>query len=108
MTVYMTQFSYTAEAFAALAKNPEDRSAPVKALVESLGGRFIGMWYSFGDYDGVILTEAPDNGTAATAVIAATLGGHIKDIKTTVLLTIDEAMSATGRAGNIVYRAPEG
>jgi uncharacterized protein with GYD domain len=108
MTVYMTQFSYTAEASAALAENPEDRSVPVKALAESVGGRLIGLWYSFGEYDGFIFFEAPDTVAAATAVVAAGLGGQLKGTKTTVLLTVDEAMSAMGRAGKLVYKAPEG
>ena len=108
MTVYMTHFTYTAETAKSLAKNPEDRSKPLKALVESLGGKLIGMWYMFGEYDGIVIYEAPDNVTAATAVFAANLGGGNSATKTTVLLTIDEAMSAISRAGNIVYKAPKG
>ena len=30
MALYMTQFAYTAEAWAALAKNPQDRSIPLR------------------------------------------------------------------------------
>lgn len=37
MALYMTQFRYTSEAWAALARNPEDRSAAVSALAESMG-----------------------------------------------------------------------
>jgi len=44
MALYMTQFSYTPEAWAALMKKPEDRSVPLKALFEKLGGRLIGMY----------------------------------------------------------------
>ena len=108
MTVYMTHFSYTAEAAKALAQNPEDRSIPLKALAESLGGKLIGFWYMFGEYDGVVIYEAPDNVTAATAVMAANLGGANSATKTTVLFTVDEAMSAMGRASDIVFRAPQG
>jgi hypothetical protein len=39
MPLYVTQYSLTTEAWAALAKNPEDRSIPVKALFEKIGGR---------------------------------------------------------------------
>jgi hypothetical protein len=38
MPLYMTQFAYTPEAWAALVDNPEDRSAPVREVVESMGG----------------------------------------------------------------------
>jgi len=30
MALYMAQFAYTAEAWAALAKNPQDRSIPLR------------------------------------------------------------------------------
>lgn len=55
MPTYMTQFSHTHDAVLRLAKNPEDRSVPVRALAEKLGGRFIGMYYSTGDYDGLVI-----------------------------------------------------
>jgi hypothetical protein len=32
MALYMVQFAYTAEAWATLAKNPQDRSGPVREL----------------------------------------------------------------------------
>ena len=44
MPFYMTQFAYTPEAWAALVDNPEDRSAPVRELTESMGGRLV-SWY---------------------------------------------------------------
>ena len=53
MSLYMMQFSYTSEAWAAMARNPEDRSVQVKANVEKLGGRLVGMYYCFGEFDGL-------------------------------------------------------
>jgi uncharacterized protein with GYD domain len=55
MPLYMTQFAYTPEAWAALVDNPEDRSAPVRELTESMGGRLISWYLSFGDYDGLLI-----------------------------------------------------
>ncbi|MDQ3658361.1 MAG: GYD domain-containing protein, partial [Actinomycetota bacterium] len=60
MALYMTQFSYTSEAWAALASNPEDRSEAIRALVESMGGQLVSFYYSFGEYDGVAIYEVPD------------------------------------------------
>jgi uncharacterized protein with GYD domain len=108
METYMTQFSYTSEAWAALAKNPEDRGAAVKALIEKLGGRLLNIYYSMGDYDGFIIYEAPDSATAATAIIAATTPGHLKATKTTQIFTMEETLKMAGRAGDLVYSAPEG
>ena len=39
MATYMTQFSYTPEAWASLAKNPEDRGKAFASLAEKLGGK---------------------------------------------------------------------
>ncbi len=57
MPLYMVQFSYTAEAWAALARNPEDRSEAVRGLAQSMGGRLVSFHYSFGDYDGVLVRK---------------------------------------------------
>jgi len=108
MSLYMVQFAYTPEAWAALVKNPEDRSAPVKALAERLGGRMLNMYYCFGEYDGFVILEAPDETTAMAAVLAAIAPGHLKATKTTVLFTVEQAMEAMGKAGEIVYPAPKG
>ena len=32
----------------------------MRALVERLGGRFLNLYYSFGEYDGLVIFEAPD------------------------------------------------
>jgi uncharacterized protein with GYD domain len=104
----MTQFSYTPEAWAALVKNPEDRSTPVKRMFEKLGGRLICLYYCFGEHDGLVIAELPDSITDMAGVLAATAPGHLKATKTTVLFTVEEAMQAMAKAGSIVYPAPEG
>lgn len=76
MALYMVQFTYTTEASAAMAKNSQDRSIPVREVVERLGGRFIGMYYCFGEFDGVVLAELPDDSTALALAMAAISPGH--------------------------------
>lgn len=108
MALYMTQFSYTSEAWAALIKNPADRTVGLKALVEKMGGKLLHLYYSFGDQDGIAILEAPDEITAAGVVLAAVAPGHLKSTKTTQLLTVEQAVDAMGKAGAQVYAAPEG
>ena len=60
MPTYMTRFVYGGGGWRKRSKNPEDRSVPVKALLEKLGGRLIIMYYMEGDADGFIIYEAPD------------------------------------------------
>ena len=78
MPLYMTQFAYTPEAWAALVDNPEDRSTPLLELLESMGGRLLGWYLSFGDYDGLTIVEALDDATAGAAVLAAARRGHLR------------------------------
>ena len=107
MPLYMTQFSYTKEAWALLTKRPEDRGAVFKKLVEALGGRLLNIYYCMGDYDGVVIYEVPDNVIAIATVMTAITPGHLKAIKTTVLFTMDEAVEAMAKAGRLAYRGPK-
>ena len=106
MPLYMTQFSYTSEGWAALAKKPEDRSEAVGALAKALGGRLVNLYYHFGEYDGFIVTEGPDDITAGAAAIAAAVAGHLKAVKTTRLFTPQEAMEQMRKAGKVTLRPP--
>jgi len=105
---FFTTFDYTAEGWQKLAKHPEDRSIPVKALMEKLGGRLVSMYYMAGEHDGFIIYEAPDAKVAATAIVAAGLAGHIRSLKTSQLYTVAEAVEVLGNAGKLHYPAPKG
>ena len=106
MALYMTQFSYTAEAWATLTKNPQDRRPGLDAAAQKLGGRLASLHYCFGEYDGVAMIEAPDDTTACAIVLGAVSAGHIKTIKTTRLLSVEETLDAMRRAGSLTYQAP--
>ena len=108
MQTYMIEFAYTHEAWAALSRNPVDRSDAVRALVEKIGGRFIGLYYMFGEYDGFVLFEAPDEVAATAVVIAAGMPGHLKATNTTILLTPQQLIESLHKTAGLSYRAPEG
>jgi len=102
----MSQFAYAPDAWSALTRNPEDRSQAVAQLAEQMGARVVNVYFSFGDYDGVVILEAPDDVTAAATILAAVSPGHIKAIKTVPLLTPEQAMEAMRKAGNATFRGP--
>ena len=106
MPIYMTHFAYTSDAWASLAKNPQNREKVFRELIEKLGGRLVAFYYAFGEYDGVFITEMPDEATLAAALLAAISAGHTKAIKTTVLLSTEQAMEAMRKAGTQSYQAP--
>jgi uncharacterized protein with GYD domain len=106
MPLYMTQFAYTSEAWATLTDNPEDRSVAMRELLEGQGGRLIGWYLSFGEYDGLVIYEAPDEATAGALVLAAARHGHLRATKTTPLFTSEESMLMMRRAGATAFRPP--
>ena len=106
MPMYLTRFSYTPEAWARLAMNPEDRRNAARTYIESVGGRLHGFWYAFGAHDGYTLWEAPDDVSMAAVALAIGSGGAVTSLETTVLLSVEETLEALRRAGQVQYRAP--
>jgi uncharacterized protein with GYD domain len=106
MAWFMVQVEYTAEAWAAQIKEPKDRIAALRPMLEPAGVTIEHAWYSFGEYDLVMICQAPGNAEAAGAVLAAASGGAIKSNKTTPLLSIEEGMQAMRTANQIAYRPP--
>ena len=106
MSFYLMRFSYTPEAWARLIKKPEDRREIARAIVEKLGGRLHGFWYSFGQQDGFVLIEAPNNISAAAFSVGISAGGALRSAETTVLLTVEETIEMLGTAQGLPYRPP--
>jgi uncharacterized protein with GYD domain len=106
MAYYMHQVSFTPEAWAKMIREPQNRESAIRPMIEKLGGRLIGYWFAFGESDAVVITQMPDSVSAAAAALAATSGGAVKALKTTVLMSVDESMEAMRKAGSAGYRAP--
>jgi len=95
MSLYMYQASYTPESWAAQLKNPQNRIETVgRQACEAAGGKMVGGWYCFGDYDFVLIADVPNNESMTAIALAVAAGGAIKSGKTTVLMT-----GAAGVAG---------
>jgi uncharacterized protein with GYD domain len=108
MPLYMTQFSYTTGAAAEMVRNPEEQRDTLTQLIENLGGRMVGLYYCFGEYDGVIIADIPDQTTGLALILAATAPGHLKQTKTTVLFTMEETIEAMRKAGAQTGAGPGG
>lgn len=108
MPLYMTQFTYHADAWAAIAKSPQRLAGRLSNALEQLGGRLVTLHYyfGFGEYDGVMTFEAFDDTAATSMILAALASSHVKASKTTRLLTGEELVAALQRAGEVAYRPP--
>ena len=106
MPLYLARFSYTSDAMKALLDQPQDRSAAAREVAESVGGKLLGFWYTFGEFDGVFLLDAPDAASAAAVSMAVGASGALSKVETTVLLDMDEAQDAMRKAAAATYRPP--
>ena len=107
MPLYMYQAAYTPESWAAQIKNPQNRVETVtRKVCKAAGGKLVGAWLCFGDYDFVIIADAPNNQSMAAIALAAGAGGAIKASKTTVLMTAKDGVGALKKAQEVakVYK----
>ena len=107
MALFMYQAAYTPESWAAQLKNPQTRAdAGGRAACEAVGGKLVGSWYSFGEYDLVLVVDLPDAESMAAIALAIAAGGAVKSAQTTVLMSGQQAVAAMGRSASVsaVYK----
>ena len=104
MPHYLHQVAYSREGWEALVRQPQDRIEAVRPAIERLGGKIHSAWFAFGDYDVVVITEMPDNVSAAAIAMAFGGGGACKAVHTTPLLSTAEAVEAMKKASQSGYR----
>ena len=86
MALYMYQASYTAKSMAAQLTEPQDPVEVIRPTLEELGAKMLVAGFPFGEYDVLIVYEAPDDMTAASVAMAVAAAGEVKSGKTTRLL----------------------
>ncbi|GAC1415422.1 MAG: GYD domain-containing protein [Acidobacteriaceae bacterium] len=106
MATYLMQYSYKPETWAGFIKNPTNRREAVDKVITQLGGKLIGCWFGFGEHDMFVLTEGPDPINVAAGSMLVSASGAFTNIKTTVLLTMEEGVSAMQKAGTMSYTPP--
>jgi len=104
MPVYLHQVAYSREGWQALLTQPQDRVEAVRPAVEKLGGRIKDAWFAFGEYDILLITEMPDNVSAAAIAIAFAGGVACRSVQTTPLMSTEEAVKAMRKATESGYR----
>lgn len=106
MALYMTQFSYTPEAWSKMIKNPQDRLAALKELAGKFNSKVIGFYYCNGEYDGLVILDSPDDQTANALLFSVIAAGHVQHLKTVHLYTMDDVIASLKKAGSASYKAP--
>jgi uncharacterized protein with GYD domain len=101
MPTYICQGRYSREAIQGMIKSPEDRTEAVSKLAESVGGKLLSYYVTFGEMDFLLIVEGPNEQAMAATVLAAAAGGGVTDLRTTVAMTAAEAKEAFKKAGEI-------
>jgi len=103
MPIYISRGRFTTDAINGMMTKAENREKAVSKLFESVGGRLIGWYLTFGPHDWLVIGEFPNDKAASSAILAAAAGGSLSDIETTVAMTAEDARAtfqAAGKAAN--------
>src|SRR5258708_26539092 len=75
MPAYISLFNFTEQGIKTV-KDTVQRAQMVKEQAKAAGGRVIGVWWLQGQYDGILVFEAPDEDTAMRLIIANAMLGN--------------------------------
>ena len=98
MPLYLYQAAYTPESLAAQIRDPKDRIEVVRPAFEAVGGKILAAGYPFGEYDVLVVFEAPADTAAAALALAVGAGGAVRAAKTTRLLSGQEWVDSLQKA----------
>jgi uncharacterized protein with GYD domain len=77
MPTYISLIRYTQQGVENMKESPA-RLDTVKSAIEAAGGKYIGFYLTMGQYDAVLIAEAPNDETVATVSLAIAAGGSTR------------------------------
>ena len=104
MPLYMYQASYTAKSMAAQLTDPQDPVEAIRPALDDLGATMLVAGFPFGEYDLLVVYDAPDDMTAASVAMAVAAAGEVKSGKTTRLLSGQEWLESLRKRRIVTMR----
>jgi uncharacterized protein with GYD domain len=101
MPLFITRGNYTREAIAGMTAKPEDRTEAVGKLISTVGGKLHGLYMTFGEYDFLLIGEAPSEKDILAALIVAAGSGGVTNVNTTLAVTSADAKAAFAKASSL-------
>jgi hypothetical protein len=98
MPHYLVRFRYTAETWAGLVANPENREEAARRIFAAGGCTLLGLWFDLERLGGYELVEAPGDAAVGAVVVDAAAGGRLAEIELTRLTSADEMVDILTRA----------
>jgi uncharacterized protein with GYD domain len=106
MPIFISRGRFTSDAIKGMLAKPENREEAVAKLFQSVGGRLIAWYLTFGHHDWLVIGEFPDAKAAAFAMLAAAGGGSLSDVETTIATTAKDAFATFESAGKAAKAQP--
>jgi uncharacterized protein with GYD domain len=107
ITTFITQARFTKDGLNGMIAAPEDRAEIVGRLIAQVGGKLIAYYLTSGEYDILLIFEAPSYEETVPALIVAAAESGVAGLTTVTALTSSEMKSAFVKARSIAesYRA---
>src|SRR5262245_59517223 len=105
MTTFITQARFTKDGFNGIVAAPEDRVELVERLIAQVGGTPIAHYLTSGEYDILLIFEAPSYEATVPALIIAAATSGFADLRTVTALTTSEIKNAFIKAASIAASA---
>ena len=81
---------------------PEDRGEIVRVATEAFNGKLLHFFFCLGSFDGLSISEFPDNETYLACVMSIVGEGRLAAVHSTTLLTPEEGQRAMQKAYNTI------
>jgi uncharacterized protein with GYD domain len=101
MPLYITRGNYSAATLHAMMAKPEDRAEAVSKLLTAVGGKLHAFYFTFGEYDFMLIAEAPSEQDVLAALITAGSSGAVTNLNTTLAVTSAEMKAAFVKAAAV-------
>ena len=107
MRRYMIQISFSTKSVQGLVAKPQNRKTQANAVVKQLGGKLVDYYFTFGDWDGVVIADLKNDVDAMSVALMIGASGA-GSTKITGLHSMADAMKAMRKANSIAYKPPAG
>ncbi len=79
MSAYIILANFTEQGIKNI-KETVSRARAADKTAHALGGRFIGVWWTLGQYDLIAVIEAPDDATATRLLLGVAMQGNVRTL----------------------------
>jgi len=105
---YLFLFGWRGETVAGFIKEPSDREAAMRELLQEAGGDLECLYFMFGQHDGLAIVELPDSSSAAAAAMSIAGTGAYSHFETHELISPADITGILKKAGSLHFRPPGG